>query len=215
LFFVEIDGDLKYELDEINRMNVELENLEKENQKEMEIQMQKDKDNLEVQANLKRQASIVKTRTRANNLQEKNSEKMVSNNEKLLGKASIGDIVVVFTIDFDRGIANPPNILCKVIDIDSHFIYQLACSVVILEKYVARIAFQIVSDTVDFSISRDKMVSPREAVRLLSLRNGQGFIYCECKTGTCKIRRCKCFANNLHCKSKCYSIVNSNCINKC
>jgi hypothetical protein len=29
--------------------------------------MQKDKENLEVQANLKRQASIVKTRTRANN----------------------------------------------------------------------------------------------------------------------------------------------------
>ena len=50
------------------------------------------------------------------------------------------------------------------------------CSVGILEKCVARNAFQIVSDTVDFSISRDKMVSPREAVRLISLANGQGFI---------------------------------------
>ena len=45
-------------------------------------------------------------------------------------------------------------------------------------------------ENVDFTISRDKMVSPREAVRLLSLGNGQGFIYCECKTGTCKTRRC-------------------------
>ena len=105
--------------------------------------------------------------------------------------------------------------MCKVIDIDGHFNYQLACSVGILEKYVARNAFQIVTDTVDFTISRDKMVSPREAVRLLSHGNGQGFIYCECKTGTCKTGRCKCFAGNLHCKSKCHSAVNTNCINKC
>jgi hypothetical protein len=83
---------------------------------------------------------------------------------------------VFFTSDFDRGIADPPNILCKVIDIDSYFNHQLVCSVGILEKCVARNAFQIVSDTVDFSISRDKMVSPREAVRLISLANGQGFI---------------------------------------
>jgi hypothetical protein len=84
-----------------------------------------------------------------------------------------------------------------------------------LEKYVARNAFQIVTDTVDFTFSRDRMVSPREAVRLLSHGNGQGFIYCECKTGTCKTRRCKCFAGNLHCKSKCHSAVNTNRINKC
>ena len=139
---------------------------------------------------------------------------MVNNNDKLLGKASIGDAVVFFTSDFDRGIADPPNILCKVIDIDSHFIYQLACTVGILDKYVARNAFQILSDTVEFSISRDKMISPREAVRLLSLGNGQGFIYCECKTGTCKTRRCKCFGNNLHCKWKCHAILNKACINK-
>ena len=83
-----------------------------------------------------------------------------------------------------------------------------------MDKYVARNAFQILSDTVDFSISRDKMISPREAVRLLSLGNGQGFIYCECKTGTCKTRHCKCFGNNLHCKSKCHAILNKACINK-
>jgi hypothetical protein len=52
---------------------------------------------------------------------------MVSNNDKLLGKASIGDIVVFFTSDFDRGIADPPYILCKVIDIDNNFNYQLVC----------------------------------------------------------------------------------------
>ena len=69
IFKGEIDGDLKYELDEINRINAELANLEKEKQKEMEkqkeIQTHKERENLEVQANLKRQASIIKTRTRA------------------------------------------------------------------------------------------------------------------------------------------------------
>ncbi len=41
-------------------------------EKQKEIQTQKERENLEVQANLKRQASIIKTRTtRANNLQEK------------------------------------------------------------------------------------------------------------------------------------------------
>ena len=50
---------------------------------------------------------------------------MVSNNDKLFGKAVIGDTVVFFTSDFDRDISDPLNILCKVIDIDGHFNYQL------------------------------------------------------------------------------------------
>ena len=129
---------------------------------------------------------------------------MITKNDKLLGKASVGDIVVFFSSDFDRGIADPPNILCKVIDIDAHMNYQLASSVEILDKYMARNSFQIIQDCVDFNVLRDKMISSREAVRLLSLGNGQGFVFCECKTGTCKTGRCKCKKNNLKCKSKCH-----------
>ncbi len=66
-------------------------------------------------------------------------------------------LLFFFSSEFARGIADPPNILCKVIDIDSHMNYQLACSVGILDKYMARNAFQIVQDTVDFQISREKM----------------------------------------------------------
>jgi hypothetical protein len=96
-------------------------------------------------------------------LQENNAIQVVSNNERLLGEAYIGDIVVFFSSEFDCGI-------------DSHMSYQLACSVGILDKYMARNAFQIVQDTVDFQITREKMISPREAVRLLSIGNGQCFI---------------------------------------
>jgi hypothetical protein len=84
---------------------------------------------------------------------------------------------------------------------DSHMNYQLACSVGILDKYMTRNAFQIVQNTVDFQISREKMISPREAVRLLSICNGQGLIMCECN-GQCKTKPCKFFKLFLKCKSR-------------
>ena len=38
------------------------------------------------------------------------------------------------------------------IDIDAHMNYQLACSVGILDKYMARNSFQIIQDCVDFNV---------------------------------------------------------------
>ena len=177
--------------------------------KQEEREKEKEK---EVEANRIRQQSILETRSKTNELQEKNAIKVVSNNDRLLGKASIGDTVVFFSSNFDLGLADPPNILCKIIDIDSHMNYQLACSVGILDKYMARNAFQIVNETVDFQVARDKMVGPREAVRLLSLGNGQGFLMCNC-TGQCKTKRCSCYKHSLKCKSKCHG-ANNSCSNK-
>ena len=208
----EIDGDLKNELDELNRMeNEKLRIAELESEKNAEKENNNTNNNIQLNNN-NRQQSIIKTRSKANVLQEKNAIQVVSHNDRLLGKASIGDTVVFFSSEFDRGIADPPNILCKVIDIDSHMNYQLACTVGILDKYMARNAFQLVQDTVDFQISREKMISPREAVRLLSIGNGQGFIMCECN-GQCKTKRCKCFKMALKCKSRCHG-MNKSCANK-
>ncbi len=46
---------------------------------------------------------------------------MISRNDQLLGKASFGDSVVFITSEFDRGLTDPPNILCKVIDTNVHY----------------------------------------------------------------------------------------------
>ena len=192
---------------EAEKVRVEIEKMEQE--KERETTSTK---SVGVAIVENRQQTINKTRAKANVLQAKNAEKMISRNDQLLGKVCIGDSVVFFSSEFDRGLADPPNILCKVIDIDSHKNYQLACAVGILDKYMARNAFQIIQETIDFQVSRDKMVSPREAVRLLSIGNGQGFVICDC-TGQCKTRRCGCFKMSLKCKSRCHG-SNINCINK-
>ena len=193
----------------INREIEKAKEIEREIQRANQIERDKENQNVESEVNKKRQQVILKTRSKTNDMQEKNAAQMITNNDRLLGKANIGDTVVFFSSEFDRGISDPPNILCKVIDIDAHMNYELACSVGILDKYMARNAFQIVKETVDFQISRDKMISPREAVRLLSIGNGQGFIYCNC-TGQCKTGRCKCFKMKL--KSKCHQ-SNKNCAN--
>ena len=61
--------------------------------KQEEREKEKEK---EVEANRIRQQSILKTRSKTNELQEKNAIKVVSNNDRLLGKASIGDTVFFF-----------------------------------------------------------------------------------------------------------------------
>jgi hypothetical protein len=135
---------------------------------------------------------------------------MLSNSDRLLGKAKIGDCVVFFSSEYDRGLADPANILCKVIDIDAHANYQLACGAGILNRYLPRNAFQTIANTIDFVVNRGKIVTPREAVSILSVGDGQGFTKCN---GQCKTSRCSCFKENLKCKSKCHG-SNKSCTNK-
>ena len=43
----------------------------------------------------------------------------------------------------------------------------------------------------------------RTAAKNVSLVGGQGFTFCNCKTG-CKGNRCKCAKNGLKCNSRCH-----------
>ena len=72
---------------------MEAEKIEKESEA---LSKQNETDTIEAELNKNRQTAIVKTRSKASDLQEKNSEKMITSNDKLLGKASVGDIVVFF-----------------------------------------------------------------------------------------------------------------------
>jgi hypothetical protein len=82
---------------------------------------------------------------------------MLSNSDKLLGKAKIGNCVVFFSSEYDCGLADPPKILCKVIDIDAHANYQLACGAGIMNRYLPRNAFQTIANTIDFAVIEKKL----------------------------------------------------------
>jgi hypothetical protein len=83
----------KLRSEELSRIENEKIRIEKENA-EKEIDQES---NIET-VNKKRQKSIIKTRSKANVLQEKNAIQVVTHNERLLGKASIGDIVFFFRV---------------------------------------------------------------------------------------------------------------------
>ncbi len=204
---VEVGGTLQLAFQEI----LETDRLQSE-RAERERAEQKRAEQERIEREGQRQQNIRTTRARVSEIQEKNAKKVVTASERLLGTAKIGDNVVYLSSEFDRGIADPPNILCKVIDIDSHQNYQLACGAGILNRYMPRNAFQIVGETIEFPINRVKIVSPREAIAVLSVGGGQGFTKCECN-GQCKTKRCSCFKENLKCKSRCHG-SNKSCCNK-
>ena len=54
-------------------------------------------------------------------------------------------------------------------------------------------------------------ISVREAARLQSIGDGQGFVRCSCKTG-CARKTCKCGRSNVLCNSRCHN--SNSCHNK-
>ena len=58
---------------------------------------------------------IRESRKRTGERQEKQAKKILTNAEKLLGHANLHDKVILFTSELDRGLADAPNILCKII----------------------------------------------------------------------------------------------------
>ncbi len=212
-----IDGDLENEINDLLEKERRAEEEEERKRQEEEKERARTIENIPVETIEQivintNAASIRKTRASVNNKQGKNADKMVNNSDKLLGRAAIGDSVVFFVSEFDRGLADPPNILCKVIDIDKHHNYQLACGAGILNRYLPRNAFQTIPSTIEYPINRETIVTPREAVTILSVGEGQGFVKCEC-LGQCKTKRCKCMSMSLKCKSRCHG-TNNSCLNK-
>ena len=72
------------------------------------------------------------------------------------------------------------------------------------------------SDFPGFSVANVKEgeIGVREAVKFLSVGNGQGVLKCNCKTGKCN-KACTCFKANQKCNSRCHGgHDNKNCVNK-
>lgn len=90
-------------------------------------------------------------------------------------------------------------------------LFQLGCRAGVLDTYIAFNCFQKTDLVTDFDadyIPKDKngdfvKVGPREAVRILSIGHGQGYLKCNC-TGNCATNRCSCRKAELKCSSKCH-----------
>ena len=150
--------------------------------------------------------------------QEHQAEMMLLRCSKYFPPVEIGDFVRLPLPTVDRGVSDPPNLICRIVDHDVEYdVYELCCKVGVLEDLYARNAFdKIESSTgLDVDMVLDQTVKLREAIKHTSVAGGQGMLLCNCKKGTCsKGTKCKCFINNLLCNSRCHGReTNANCKN--
>ena len=78
---------------------------------------------------------------------------MITRTQQLLGTAELENNVIFYLSELDTGLADDPHLLCKIIDIKDGC-YQLACEQGILNTYVGRNGFQLVSNELDFPVNR-------------------------------------------------------------
>ncbi len=105
--------------------------------------------------------------------------------------------------DVDRGPSDPPNLACRVVDINyDTMMHELACQAGVLKDMFARNAFDKLDGSVD-GIWTDVATNVREAVAVLSIGGGKGMLKCNC-TATCANNRCSCKKKNLLCNSGCH-----------
>ena len=120
-----------------------------------------------------------------NNL-SKQAERMVSRSNQILRSIDIGDNVAIPIPSVDRGHGYPRNILCLV----TYFIsdieqYKLGTRHGLLNLTFPRnqfipSTFHVLSEA---DVDSNTEISVREAARLQSIGNRQGFVKCSCKTG--------------------------------
>jgi hypothetical protein len=146
--------------------------------------------------------------------QSEQAERMKSRSVAYLPEVNIGDFVALSVPPVDRGLSDPPNIICRVVDIDfTHDLYELVSEGGVINIMLARNTFEkLKSNHFDLHFVLDKSLSIRQAVNQISIGGGQGVLRCDCK-GNCSRKICKCFKHELKCNSRCHA-SNSKCANK-
>lgn len=130
---------------------------------------------------------------------------------KYLEPVKVGDKVAFLVSEFDRGISDPPVILCKIYKIEKD-LFILACEAGLIKDKLARNAFQFISQDVDFKVVNEPVMAVRSLVTHMSECGGQGFLKCgpNCK---CNTKKCKCRAANVLCNSRCHAKKQTDCPN--
>ena len=133
--------------------------------------------------------------------QNQQAEKMLKMSKKYMPEVFIGDFVCL-PVPTVAGVADAPNIICRVIDIDyKHDLYELVCSAGVLNIMYARNSFEKVDSKMDYEVKCDVNTSLRGALAAMSIHVGQGMELCSCRT-SCLTRRCSCKKNGMLCNSR-------------
>lgn len=137
----------------------------------------------------------------------------------MISSCNVGDAVLAKMNNVDLGSADAPNIVCIILEKVDDKMFRLGhTSGTIAECFPFHVLTKIDNSAFNLKIEDipDKEVTLREAIRSVSIDNGQGFKACNCVTGTCgKGTRCTCFKSGLKCNSRCHKGGNNpNCTMK-
>ena len=114
----------------------------------------------------KRVEATSQIREKTNGQQEKVARKMIEKTNNYLVPVKVGDKVIFFTDELDRGITDAPNLLCKINAI-KHDNYELASEAGIIDRLVPRNAFHIAAKNIDFTVKTDTTITVRSAITAL------------------------------------------------
>ena len=131
---------------------------------------------------------------------------MLTRSSKSLKAVKVGDNVAVPVPEFDRGKADPPNVIGIILKIDKDG-YTIGTKVGVINGKLARNQFEYTEFT---GLSKDDvsfdMLSLREIVRAQSLCGGQGYHRCYCRSiKSCLSKRCSCLKAGRPCSTACHN----------
>lgn len=145
--------------------------------------------------------------------QEEQAEKMLQQSNKRFKPAEEGMTVMVRVPDVDRGRAEFLNVKAVVICVETNGLYKLGTKHGVLPQLFSRNQFSPCAGSflsVE-EVPQNVEISLREVAKKDSIGGGQGYFRCTCRT-KCKSKKCKCFAANVRCNSKCHG--SHSCCNK-
>lgn len=151
-----------------------------------------------------RQRKISEAREEARKEQKRAAEEMLQVAKRNCNRAAIGDSIVLGIPKVDRGPLDPPNLLCKVLQIEND-VYQVGTNYGTLKNWFSRNDFILSGSTFTGDVP-EKPISLREAVATESKFGGQGYSSCNCRASQkqCRSKRCACFKANVLCNSRCH-----------
>jgi hypothetical protein len=144
---------------------------------------------------------------------------MLNRNKKAINALNVDYIVLYRADDVDLGAADAQNIVCVILEKNDSMFKLGHKGGVLKEWFPFNVLHKI--DGIAMSFSRveapmEKEISVREAIKIVSISNGQGYKQCNCKTGKCgQGSKCNCYKDGVKCNSRCHKGENNkNCANK-
>jgi len=93
--------------------------------------------------------------------QRKQADRMETRSKKFMPEVEIGDFVILPVPDVDRGPSDPPNLACRIVDINYETrMHELACQAGVLKDMYTRNAFDKLDGSLE-GIRVDEDVSSR------------------------------------------------------